>query len=543
MSRSHWCRAPRRPTMASFAALTPAFLLHKADADLSEGDARALARLLHAVDERDVSGEQTRPALLLAKNVLGVLVTAIDARPPAPQADEDDGADDDGNGMVSPARGRRTSPLRPGPTARAMSPDPAEPKSFVDADELLPTSVHSFGDENARPDDALSLEDLRGKCDALVKRNTRLEGDLKAAMKELGAARMRKKAEGVPMDLRSTKHLEEELETARSELATALEDGARTKKELAEMVEFATGREAERLEQVRRLAREGAEVAKKELADDVKDAGKRASKQTEASRDLAARAAAGISEALAVNAMLERRLVKERDGRVRAEAAAGAATRILAFKRVVEFQMHYVSLHGEMPMDPPMDSPMLLDELNAAATIIQKRVRGVLGRKATRRLCEEIIVEEYEEFTKMERAATSVQATFRGHVARKDAGKARKERHVAAVKLQTKYRGHKARRNFVTMREETVGAATTVQSNFRGYKARKAHAARVEAANREVAAFVKGCIARVIEAADETPVVGKEDTEDDDFARRSSEFDFASRTSEFETWAGARETA
>ena len=332
MSRSHWCRAPRRPTMASFAALTPAFLLHKADADLSEGDARALARLLHAVDERDVSGEQTRPALLLAKNVLGVLVTALDARPPAPQADEDDVADD-GNGMVSPARGRRTSPLRPGPTARAMSPDPAEPKSFVDADELLPTSVHSFGDENARPDDALSLEDLRGKCDALVKRNTRLEGDLKAAMKELGAARMRKKAEGVPMDLRSTKHLEEELETARSQLATALEDGARTKKELAEMVEFATGREAERLEQVRRLAREGAEVAKKELADDVKDAGKRASKQTEASRDLAARAAAGISEALAVNAMLERRLVKERDGRVRAEAAAGAATRILAFKR------------------------------------------------------------------------------------------------------------------------------------------------------------------------------------------------------------------
>ena len=85
--------------MASFAALTPAFLLHKADADLSEGDARALARLLHAVDERDVSGEQTRPALLLAKNVLGVLVTALDARPPAPQADGNDVADD-GNGMV-----------------------------------------------------------------------------------------------------------------------------------------------------------------------------------------------------------------------------------------------------------------------------------------------------------------------------------------------------------------------------------------------------------------------------------------------------------
>ena len=56
--------------MSSFAALTPAFLLHKADEALSEGDARALGRLLHAVEERDVSGEQTRPALLLAKNCL-----------------------------------------------------------------------------------------------------------------------------------------------------------------------------------------------------------------------------------------------------------------------------------------------------------------------------------------------------------------------------------------------------------------------------------------------------------------------------------------
>ena len=183
--------------MSSFAALTPAFLLHKADEALSEGDARALGRLLHAVEERDVSGEQTRPALLLAKNVLGVLVGALDARPPPPAVD-DDGSGDEADGRESRARGRRVSPARPGPTARATRPDPAAPRSFDDADELVPTSVHSFGDENARPDDALSLEDLRQKCDDLIKRNVRLEGDLKAAMKELGAARMRKKAEGVP---------------------------------------------------------------------------------------------------------------------------------------------------------------------------------------------------------------------------------------------------------------------------------------------------------------------------------------------------------
>ena len=58
------------------------------------------------------------------------------------------------------------------------------------------------------------------------------------------------------MDLRSTKHLEEELRKAKESLAEALEDGARTKKELAEVLEFAKNeREAERVEQVK--AREG----------------------------------------------------------------------------------------------------------------------------------------------------------------------------------------------------------------------------------------------------------------------------------------------
>lgn len=536
--------------MSSFAALTPAFLLHKADEALSEGDARALGRLLHAVEERDVSGEQTRPALLLAKNVLGVLVGALDARPPPPAVD-DDGSGDEADGRESRARGRRVSPARPGPTARATRPDPAAPRSFDDADELVPTSVHSFGDENARPDDALSLEDLRQKCDDLIKRNVRLEGDLKAAMKELGAARMRKKAEGVPMDLRSTKHLEEELRKAKESLAEALEDGARTKKELAEVLEFAKTREAERVEQVRRLAREGANVAKKELEDDVADAAKRAGKRTEEANDLAARAAAGVREALAVNAMLERRLIKERDARIKGEAAAAAATRVLAFKRIVQHQMHYMAKDGAMPLDPPLDNPGLLDELHVAATIIQKRIRGVLGRKAARRLCEEIIVEEYEEFTRMERAATSVQATFRGHVVRKDVAKARGERYSAAVKLQTKYRGHKARKEFREMRRETVEAATTVQSRFRGFQARKGHERRVEARKGEIAAFVADCIARVVEAAameeHEAAVSALERPGEEgpvnDFARRSAEFDFASRSSEFDAWATAKETA
>ena len=204
---------------------------------------------------------------------------------------------------------------------------------------------------------------------------------------------------------------------------------------------------------------------------------------------------------MAVNAMLERRLIKERDARIKGEAAAAAATRVLAFKRIVQHQMHYMAKDGEMPLDPPLDNPGLLDELHAAATIVQKHARGVLGRKAARRLCEEIIVEEYEEFTRMERAATSVQATFRGHVVRKDVAKARGERYSAAVKLQTKYRGHKARKEFREMRRETVEAATTVQSRFRGFQARKERERRVEAQKGEIAAFVADCIARVVEAA------------------------------------------
>jgi uncharacterized membrane protein YgcG len=61
-----------------FPTLTPSFLLHKASVPLDAKETYGLARLLARVDRRDVSPEQSRPALLLAQNVLKHLVAMAD---------------------------------------------------------------------------------------------------------------------------------------------------------------------------------------------------------------------------------------------------------------------------------------------------------------------------------------------------------------------------------------------------------------------------------------------------------------------------------
>ena len=56
--------------MTTFSTFTPSFLLHKANATLDRDETFGLARLLAAVDKRDVRAEQIRPSFLLARNVL-----------------------------------------------------------------------------------------------------------------------------------------------------------------------------------------------------------------------------------------------------------------------------------------------------------------------------------------------------------------------------------------------------------------------------------------------------------------------------------------
>lgn len=91
------------PPSLGFQALTPSFLLHKANASLDQKEAYGLARLLSKVDERDVSPEQSRPALLLALNVLRHLVVMADSAEAAERGrvkGEGDGLVNDGDGEV-----------------------------------------------------------------------------------------------------------------------------------------------------------------------------------------------------------------------------------------------------------------------------------------------------------------------------------------------------------------------------------------------------------------------------------------------------------
>ena len=87
------------PSSLGFQALTPSFLMHKAAAGLTPKETHALARLIAKVDKRDVSPEQSRPAFFLAQNVLRHLLAiaaAVEAAshvaaPPVESADDPDG--------------------------------------------------------------------------------------------------------------------------------------------------------------------------------------------------------------------------------------------------------------------------------------------------------------------------------------------------------------------------------------------------------------------------------------------------------------------
>ena len=67
------------PSSLGFQTLTPSFLLHKATRTLDRKETYGLARLLAAVDKRDVTPEQSRPAFFLAQNVLRHVVAMVDA--------------------------------------------------------------------------------------------------------------------------------------------------------------------------------------------------------------------------------------------------------------------------------------------------------------------------------------------------------------------------------------------------------------------------------------------------------------------------------
>ena len=75
-----------------------------------------------------------------------------------------------------------------------------------------------------------------------------------------------------------------------------------------------------------------------------------------------------------------------------------------------------------------------------------------------------------------EKAATVLQAGFRGMKARQEAARRREalEREIAATKLQAGFRGMQARAKLRERREQEA-AAVKIQSTFRGHQVRKEH--------------------------------------------------------------------
>ena len=167
--------------------------------------------------------------------------------------------------------------------------------------------------------------------------------------------------------------------------------------------------------------------------------------------------------------------------------------------------------------DDVVDALDDLEEMAKAATRVQSHFRGHQARRTAQQKRRDalgggrrettIAIESHTEVVEMEgdpeelaRAASTVQASFRGHKARQEVAKMRAdaalnasadvnesadvmfegtdEEHGAAVKLQSTFRGHVARREVAADRaraEETelANAATKVQAGFRGHLARK----------------------------------------------------------------------
>ncbi|XP_063407122.1 doublecortin domain-containing protein 2-like isoform X16 [Mytilus trossulus] len=142
------------------------------------------------------------------------------------------------------------------------------------------------------------------------------------------------------------------------------------------------------------------------------------------------------------------------------------------------------------------DERIKKEKQGKAATKIQANYRGHQARKEvndlkTKKETDEKKKKEDELRAKAAKeenqAATKIQAGFRGHQARKEINQKKQVRDVkntkedaAAIKIQSSYRGHKARKEIADKKvkrtekntEEEV-AATKIQAGFRGHKARQ----------------------------------------------------------------------
>ena len=437
---------------ALFAMLTPAFLEHKSRASLDAEEAHGLARMLAEVSDEGIAETQVDGALALARNVIRAFLRANaegasssdDAttrrsrakpkkRTPEPSPQNDVAV----TSYVPSTAASAHEVARAAATARAHESEirALEMKHAAKldalADDLAETEAHcaALATDNARLEDALAraMEDARrreseerdggiargggAESPANIERARRAELDAAAdavdaadaeaerareeclALREqlrdareeavratrrketIERARLTQFADQAEKDAR-VDALRKQLKATRKALTAQREETETALRELKAVNDFAEQREVERLIEVRKEARE---KGKENL---------RSATHVEAA--FRAKCVKGMQDMLEVNKKLEARVLQERERRVTAEAEVGQLKRTLTFQRTVGAMQSFMR-RGRVEDVEDEGAARILDD---AATVIQRRYRGIAGRKKAREMCREIFEED-----------------------------------------------------------------------------------------------------------------------------------------------------
>ena len=398
--------------MATFSTFTPSFLLHKANATLDRDETFGLARLLAAVDKRDVRAEQIRPSFLLARNVLRHVV-ALEATGEATAASFRD-AENAGD-VANTSRPARF-PFEPPEASPRDDPrrddDPDVRREGADAPP--PSDVPATDPRPRAPAD-----DAAARARHLASANATLAADLAAARANLALLRESAAAPTPPRPPPSFA-----VASAAADRIAAVDDERRALRAAldasrAECVALRRQLDTDRAYPYDPAERDAAVVAAVARDRALSDLAAAAEADAASRRALAAKCSRSVSKALATCAAMETRLTEEHARRRRAEAAAEAAeAECRALRRALASATVAAStrlgtpnrgIHTDATVEGVMvtrrERAAAMEEMRAAATTIQRRVRG----NADRRRARDARAEMFAEDAALEREETRVE--------------------------------------------------------------------------------------------------------------------------------------
>ena len=398
--------------MTTFSTFTPSFLLHKANATLDRDETFGLARLLAAVDKRDVRAEQIRPSFLLARNVLRHVV-ALEATGEATAASFRD-AENAGD-VANTSRPARF-PFEPPEASPRDDPrrddDPDVRREGADAPP--PSDVPATDPRPRAPAD-----DAAARARHLASANATLAADLAAARANLALLRESAAAPTPPRPPPSFA-----VASAAADRIAAVDDERRALRAAldasrAECVALRRQLDTDRAYPYDPAERDAAVVAAVARDRALSDLAAAAEADAASRRALAAKCSRSVSKALATCAAMETRLTEEHARRRRAEAAAEAAeAECRALRRALASATVAAStrlgtpnrgIHTDATVEGVMvtrrERAAAMEEMRAAATTIQRRVRG----NADRRRARDARAEMFAEDAALEREETRVE--------------------------------------------------------------------------------------------------------------------------------------